>query len=280
MKGLAALAILLIITFVVIVAIGGYAWFTFSKYFHGGGTQSYKILAENQTATLSSVLQNMTQGFNTTQFEVSYSGNAMVNLDGIQLVFPLTLGVAKYYNDSMAKVVIDNIPLVGNVSTIQIKNGSSYYTCESGVNSSKRGYQCSSSIESNSVFAISGFAFNGSTPQEVGSATIHFGTPNQSSYNGMPCTNTNGYFSYANATELNSMNITSMIGQRVSSANVLFLSCVSAQYKIPLTMIVQLTAKTGNTNTTASMELYEASYSTSSSAAITALPGPLMDQTR
>lgn len=279
MNKLGPLAILLIIALVVLVALGGYLWLTFSRYFHGSGMQSYKILSTNQTGQLGPVLQNMTQGFSTTQFEVTYSGNAVANFGGLQLTFPLRLSLARYFNDSLARVDISGVPLIGNLSMVQIRNGSSYYSCTSGINSSKTEYQCSAEPASNSVFSLSGLLLNNSQGQGLGSTEVHFGTANQSSYNGMACTNINGYFGYANASELNSLNITAQAGQQFSTANVLFLACVSTQYRIPLTMVAQLIARQGSSNTTAGLQLYENSFRTTSSAGITALPGPLKART-
>jgi hypothetical protein len=279
MKSVGPLALLGIITIIIIVAVGAYVWLAFSRYVHLGSSQTHKVLSANQTGTVSQVIGNMTEGFNTSQFDVGYSGTATVSIDGIQLTLPVNVGVARYYNDSRAQMAIEDIPLIGNVSAIQIRNGSAYYSCISGANSSKKGYQCSAQGESNTVFNVFSLAANDSVAGGLGSTTMHFGAVNQSSYNGMPCTNREGYFNYTNSTGLSNLNISSEIGQGIGIGNVSFLSCVSNQDRIPLTIYVYVTAKTGNTVTSAALQLGETDFSRSSSSAITALPGPTMNQT-
>jgi hypothetical protein len=279
MKSIGPLAILAIVVVVVLVGLGAYAYLTISKYIHTGTTQTYKVFSANQTGTLSEVMSNITSGFNTTQFQVAYAGNATVNIDGLQLSLPLTLNVSQYYNVSRAYLNVRNVPLVGNITSIQIKNGSTNYECWESINNSKKGYECSTQPASNSIFAVFDLASNASTSQNLGSAKVHFGSVNQSTVNGMPCTNLNGYFSYQNASDLNSLNLSSKVGQQVTSANAVFISCVSRQYNIPLTMSMYVVAKEGNSSTSASLVLEETAYSKSSSAAIAVLPGPIVNQT-
>jgi hypothetical protein len=280
MRGIGTLAMLGIIIVVVIVALGAYAWLSLSRYIHTGSVQTYKVLSANQTTTLSQLMGNMTEGFNTSQFQVSYSGNASVNIGYLQLQLPLNISVDRYNGDSRAQMAVGDIPLIGNASVVEIKNGNSYYSCSSGLNSSHRSYQCESQPASNSIFT----AFNISnlgTISQGGSTPVHYGIVNQSSHNGMPCTNIDGRFNYTNSTELNSLNVSSKIGQQpISAANITFLSCISTQYRIPLTMYAYFTAKSGNTITVAALKLAETSYSRTSSSGITALPGPLVNSTR
>ena len=279
MKSMGALAILALAVIIIIVALGAYAWLTLSKYLHAGSPQVYRALLANHTGTLSQVLGNMTGGFNTSQFAVSYSGNATVDIGGLQITLPVSVSLARYYNDSRAELDIRDIPLIGNVSSVQVKDGSSYYSCWEGVNSSRSTYSCRAQDPSNSVFTVLDMATGGQSQGGFGPAQIHYGVVNQSSHNGMPCTNINGYFSYDNSTELDSLNISAKVGQKVSAANVTFLSCVSNQDRIPLTMGAYLTAMNGTTSFYASLQAGETSYSTSSSGAIAELPGPLANRT-
>ena len=284
--GIGPLAILLIVAVVVIIAVGAYAWITLSKYvdLSGGSQQSFKVESANQTVTLSQLMSNITAGFNTTQFSAAYAGNATIDLDGLQLTIPVSLGVARYYNDSSISAKLSKIPLIGNFSIVQIRNGSNYYSCTQSLNSSKPGYECSAVTEANSIFPLLSFdtaeGILNSTANGIGAAPVHYGIVNQSNHNGLPCTNLNGYFSYSNTTELNSLNLSSKIGQsQVSSANMSFLTCVSGQYKVPLTMAMVLVAKNGNATTTMTLHIDETAYATSSSSAIAVLPGPLVNST-
>jgi hypothetical protein len=88
-----------------------------------------------------------------------------------------------------------------------------------------------------------------------------------------------GYFSYGNSTELNSLNLSQRIGERVTEANVTFLSCVSSQDRIPLTLHAYLVASGKNMSASAALQLGETYYSRNSSAAIADLPGPLSNGT-
>ncbi len=279
MRGMGPFAILGLAVIIVIVALGAYAWLTLSKYVHTGGLQVYRPVSVNRTGTLSQVMQNMTEGFGGEQFQVSYSGNATVSVGSIELTLPLNVSIARYYNDSRAEIKVQNIPLIGNVSSVQIKDGNNYYSCWRGVNSSQKGYQCSAQPESNSVFSVLNFSPSGIAPGGLGLAQVSFGTVNQSSHGGTPCTNMDGYFSYGNSTELNSLNLSQRIGQQVTEANVTFLSCVSNQDRIPLTLHAYLVASGKNMSASAALQLMETHYSRNSSAAIAALPGPLSNGT-
>lgn len=277
------LALLAIVVVVVLVGLGAYAYVTIGKYIHTGNQQGLKVESANQTGTLAQLMANITAGFNTTQFAATYAGNATLGLDGLQLTIPVSLGVARYYNDSTISAKLNNIPLIGNFSLVQIKNGSNYYSCTQSLNKSKPGYQCSVVSEANSIFPLLSFdtavGLLNSTANGIGAAPIHYGIVNQSSHNGLPCTNLNGYFNYSNTTELNNLNLSSKIGQQVSSANMSFLTCVSGQYKVPLTMAMALVAKNGNATTTMTLQIDETSYATSSSSAIAVLPGPIVNST-
>jgi hypothetical protein len=279
MKSIGALGWLAIVTLVIVIALCAYAWFALSRYLHVGGIQIHKILSANRTGTVSQVMGNMTEGFNTSQFEVAYSGNAIVTLEGIQLGLPVNASMARYYNDSRAEIRIQNIPILGNLTIVQIKNGNSYYSCLGSINSSLRGYQCSVQPESNSIFYILGLASNDSAAGGLGSTQMHFGTVNQSSYSGMPCTNMDGYFSFTNSSRLGNLNLSSEAVQSPQAGNVSFLSCVSDQDRIPLTIYLYVLAKSGNTATSAGLQLGETSFSRTASGNITELPGPIMNQT-
>ena len=108
---------------------------------------------------------------------------------------------------------------------------------------------------------------------------VNFGVVNQSTEGGLPCTNTNGYFSYSNSTAINGMVNASIRNKIPSAANITFLTCVSTEYKIPLTLKVYLTANASSTVAAGSLQLKEVSFSRNSSSAITALPGPIVNQT-
>jgi hypothetical protein len=267
------LALLAIIVVVVIVGLGAYAYVTIGKYIHTGSQQGIKIESANQTGTLSSVISNITGGFDTPQFAVSYSGSATVGIEGIQLSLPLVLNVSQYYNDSRASVRVSGIPLIGNLSIMQIKDGNSYYSCSQGGNNASSKYECMLQNSSNTIFNLFNFSSEG-----LGNATIHFRTINQSSHNGMPCTNVGGYFNYSNTTELNNLNLSSKVGQSVSAANLTFLTCVSSN-RVPLTIDAFMTAKSGNSTTSATLQLGETAFSQTSSSAITDLPGPIVNST-
>ena len=267
------LALIAIIAVVVIIALGAYAVLTLSRYFHSGSMQGFKVLGANQTGTLSHVIRNITGGFNSNQFEVSYSGNVAVSVDGLQLSLPLKLNVSRYYNDSRAAMRLSGVPLIGNFSIVQIRNGNNYYSCSKVTRNSSAGFKCMRESESNSIFTL----FNLSSGP-VSGVPVHFGIVNQSSHNGIPCTNINGYFNYSNSSELNSLNLSSRIGQRVSAANLSFLSCVSAD-KIPLTLYVYAVATNRSSTLSAALQLGENSFSNSSSQSIAELPGPVVNST-
>jgi hypothetical protein len=279
MKGIGVLAGLVLVVVIVLVAIGAYAWLTVSKYVHpGSGGSGIKTFSANRTGTLSQVMGNMTSGFNTSQFAVSYAGNATIDIYGLQLSAPLSLSVARYYNDSRIDAVVSGIPVIGNLSIIQIKNGSRYYSCNIKVNNSKRSYDCYAEQGSNSIFSALNLSSGNS--QGLGGAVVRFSDLNQSSYNGMPCTNIGGYINYANATELNKLNTSSRIGQKVSSANVTFIGCVSNAGRIPLTFRAYVVATNSSSKFSAGLQMRETEFSRNSSAAITELPGPVLNSTR
>jgi len=279
MRSLGPLALLGIVVLVIIVAAGAYAWITLSKYIHLGGQQTHRILGANQTASVSAVMANMTQGFNTSQFSVQYAGNASVGIYGVQLMIPVEVGLARYYNDSRAVVAATGVPVLGNVSVVQIRNGSSYYSCTKGTNASRAGYQCTQEQKSGSVLNLVYAAINGSASGQFNSTQMHFGTVNQSSYNGMPCTNMDGYFNYTNSTGLANINSGSFSGKDVQSGSLSFFACISNQDRIPLTMQLYVTANAGNSVTSGSLQLNEVSFARTSSPDITALPGPVTNQT-
>lgn len=275
--GIGPLALLAVIVVLVVIAIGAYAWLTVGKYISLGSQQGFRVLAANQIGTVSQVMGNMTGGFATPQFMVSYYGNATVSIQGLKLSLPLSVNVSRYYNESRAGIKLSGIPLVGNFSIVQIKNGSRYYTC-SGANSSKVSFKCAPVEAGNSIFSLLNFS-SGAVSGSLGNMPVHFGTVNQSSRNGVPCTNIDGYFNYTNSSRLQSLNLSSEVGKHVSSANLTFLSCVSGD-RIPLSFYVVAVARSGNATTSAALKLAETSYVKTSSSAIAALPGPLVNATR
>lgn len=276
--GISPFALIMIAVVVIIIALGVYLWMSVSKFVGPANQPGFRVLGANQVGSLAQVMQNVTGGFSANKFEVSYSGNATVSIYGLKITLPLNISVARYYNDSRASVMARGVPLLGNVSFVQIKNGSRYYSCSGGLNSSRPGYRCEAEPESNTVFQ----AFNLSTGSPMygalGNVTVHYGTVNQSSYQGTQCTNMDGYLSYDNSTELNSLNISSKIGQHVNSANMTFLSCVSAD-RIPLTMYAYVIASNRSTSMSAALQLGVTSFRKSSSPAIAVLPGPLVNST-
>lgn len=276
------LAIIAIIIVVVIIAAVAFAWMTISKYIHTSSSGAVKVFAANKTGKLSQLMSNITSGFNTSQFGVSYAGNATINLNGLQITVPLNVSFARYYNDSRASIRVSSVPLIGNISVIAIKDGNIYYGCSSGGNSSRSsGYQCKVEPESNSIFT----AFNLSAvgpQQQFGNSTVRFGTVNQSSYQGMPCTNIDGYLnlSSANTAQLSSQGISSEIPSgQLSSGNLSFLTCVSNSYKIPLRLTAYMIAKQSNSTTSGGLQLRETGFERNSSSAIAQLPGPLVNST-
>ncbi|MDE1865105.1 MAG: hypothetical protein KGH94_00485 [Candidatus Micrarchaeota archaeon] len=277
-KGVGRLAIIGIIVVVALVALGTYGWLTSSKHQNqGSSTLVTEQLFTNRTVTLAGMLGNMTEGFDTNQFQVSYTGNATADLYGLRISVPVNLSVARYYNDSRVYGVVSGIPLIGNLTILDIKNGSRYYSCDLNVNNSVRSYECHQEDASNSLF--SSYNFSNGRGHGFGEVMVHLSHLNVSSYRGMPCTNVFGRLNYSNSTELSKINTTAETGQQVSSVNMTFLSCVSNSDRIPLTLNMVVAAGNSTKTITVGLQLSETSFSRSSSPSIAELPGPVVNST-
>jgi hypothetical protein len=221
-------------------------------------------------ATLNGVLSTIAQKVNSTpKINVSYTGTETITIAsgkdaGTSIKVLTTLEYQKYYNNSRITITARGVPLIGNVSVVEISLANkSLYTC--GSFSVSDGFDCQPIASNISGIAKSYLALGdlpNSTSDSRGGVVIKkLGT---SSYNGDPC-----YLVVINTTRpLN-----------ISSTNATFnaKACLSEQYYIPSNLsFSEQVATEGGSRTTVSVTLNQVSLNQQVvQSEVTDIPGPV-----
>ena len=264
--------ILAIAIFIVVVIAGG---FIISSILGNSKSSTNQILVQqaalssNQTVGVNQLKALEAGGLSAPELDVRYSGAATFTISVVRIRAPINVTFQKYYNRSRIDVEVSDLPLIsGNLSFIDVKNGSVYYSCFGSGKTSKgaENYSCSEQPQYSTLFSILNLS-NTTTSSQYGSLAIHFAQLNESSYNNMPCTNTAGYFSYSNYTAQAQAQ-----GEVPNQGNLTFETCVSDTYKLPLTLYAEVSGVKSSSISSIVLNLQESYISTNSSSGITALP--------
>ena len=67
------------------------------------------------------------------RLNISYSGQAAIDLNSkigsLNFSAPVSMEYLKYYNYSLTRLTVSNIPLVGNITTVALRTPNASYSC-------------------------------------------------------------------------------------------------------------------------------------------------------
>lgn len=277
-----ALIIAAAIIIVIIVVVVAVLMFTGLLKTIQTGSSLFGLLSANKEITMGNFVKLVSvSGLNASSFAISYAGNVLLNVNNVQVTMPFGITEEKHNNNSRLDLEIYKVPLIGgNLSVIEIKNATKYYSCSKsslsmlGNSSKNETYICTKSNESiYSIFNTS----NSSISKLLNSTIIHITSINESTHDGTPCTNLAGYFTYTGSNNVSTLSSLSSQANLNYVSNVVFNSCISDTQRIPLTANIYVYNNTGNRNLGVSVNLNEVSFSKTVPANITVLPGPIIN---
>jgi len=225
----------------IIIVIVAYLAYSFTKPTYSNPVIA--LLSTNKPVSMVAVVNAMINTVNATnKLNVSYTGTVELHIDSsltgsISTSAPIELSYEKYYNISRISFGISGVPLVGNMSAVFIKNGSTLYTCSktsfSGLLTSNSNYTCTRNLNTTiSQIQTPGISNITNTTKEL-NITVH--GVKEISNNKITCYLMRG--SGKLNIPLNNINSSPFVGVLKSGgANVTYnlTSCVSTQYGIPI----------------------------------------------
>ncbi|MGC8688264.1 MAG: hypothetical protein ACP5RQ_02595, partial [Candidatus Micrarchaeia archaeon] len=267
-----------VVAVVIMFAIIVYAVYYFFNY--GGFPSSNSnnsvtsILATHKPAkiiNLANVIINYTN--NTKQLNVSYNGSITListsTLTGsMSINIPMKIEYEKYYNLSRTMLNLNNVPLLENLSFVEISNKSEQYSCANSSSSfaltGSNGFKCQN-ITSNKTLS--------ELPININLKEVNFDiieSFNKTSYKGQPCyvINGNGIINIpANLTSKYTLAKNSTLQRLNYSIN----GCMSTQFGLPLNLSMALSTNTMKILIT----LAETNFNANTNPTIAKLPGPI-----
>ncbi|MGC9190634.1 MAG: hypothetical protein ACP5FR_01845 [Candidatus Micrarchaeia archaeon] len=213
----------------------------------------------------------------TARLNVSYSGYAQLTaksktMGNMSERMPLNISYEKFYNTSRFAINIANAPLFGNISIVEIANGSTKYSCSSmrsfPLSSNNTGYQCEKNSNQETQTVPVSSATNITQEQGI---MLH-GVKQLSSNNGQ-C-----YLVHGSGIMKNIMQAPQASQyQQQTAQNVSYniTTCILTDQGIPLNLTAQIVLGNETAPLTVGIYLDLKSISNNTSADIAVLPGPL-----
>ena len=230
----------------IIIVIVAYLAYSFTKPTYSNPVIA--LLSTNKPVSMVAVVNAMINTVNATnKLNVSYTGNVELHIvelhinsfltGSLSTSAPIEFSYKKYYNISRISFGISGVPLVGNMSAVFIKNGSTLYTCSktsfSGLLTSNSNYTCTKNLNTTiSQIQTPGISNITNTTKEL-NITVH--GVKEISNNKITCYLMRG--SGKLNIPLSNTNSSPFVGVLKSGgANVTYnlTSCVSTQYGIPI----------------------------------------------
>ena len=225
----------------IIIVIVAYLAYSFTKPTYSNPVIA--LLSTNKPVSMVAVVNAMINTVNATnKLNVSYTGNVELHINSfltgsLSTSAPIEFSYKKYYNISRISFGISGVPLVGNMSAVFIKNGSTLYTCSktsfSGLLTSNSNYTCTKNLNTTiSQIQTPGISNITNTTKEL-NITVH--GVKEISNNKITCYLMRG--SGKLNIPLSNTNSSPFVGVLKSGgANVTYnlTSCVSTQYGIPI----------------------------------------------
>jgi hypothetical protein len=273
-KGAPMMAIGIVIVLIIAIAA---AVLVFSGASKGSANSLYSQLSSRNVISVSelSTITGNLSGASKTQYEVGYSGTAVANVEGVQISIPLKVYAAKNGDQTRFELSVNNAPLIGNLSEVDISNGTLHYSCVKSSSSllgsgsgSAPSYQCTNETGQISATSDPLLTMNFSDPA-FNTSVIQIISVKESSYNGSSCTDLIGHIS-----SNQSGGIASTLGE---VGNVTLNTCISNKDGIPLTIWASTSASGESSpgSLQGSLNLTATSYGTVAPSNITSLPGPI-----
>lgn len=253
---------------VILILIGVYL-------FYPGGNSNSLLSQLSNNKTAAGVIMIASQKLVTSnQFNVSYEGNANLELSNLALKIPILLSYQKYYNNSRFYIDATGIPLLGNITStfVNLANGTSY-AC-----SRQTTYSLPSNNGSSSQSKIS------CIPSQSGNSLADMVSEYSSKFNSNSISNNTtvkilGQRQYKNQ-DCVLVELSGSDNKNNTVANYNATMCLSNQYNVPLNLTLSATESStsppSNGNTSLLLSLNEVSIGNPvSQASVTALPGPI-----
>ncbi|MGC8649242.1 MAG: hypothetical protein ACP5UN_03445, partial [Candidatus Micrarchaeia archaeon] len=220
--------------------------------------------------TLTSILANFVN--KTKQLNISYNGTLTLSsvsqiTGNIKTSIPMKIEYEKYYNLSRTTLNFNDVPMLENMSLVEISNKSKQYLCIKSSSSftGNSGFQCQSAASNQTLSAS---LINMILKKTNLNITVN--GVNEASYQGLSC-----YIIKGNGVIKIPYNLTSefSISQSITQQklNYSINGCVSTQFGLPLNLSVALS--TNATKILITLEVTNLNYNTNPT--IAKLPGPI-----
>ncbi|MGC8652083.1 MAG: hypothetical protein ACP5UH_02425 [Candidatus Micrarchaeia archaeon] len=277
---------------VIIIALMAYAAYYLISPQHASSVSSSSnrviaMLATHKPVSAFAVANAMSGLMNASQkLNVSYTGSVGIStrsalLGNFSESMPLSMSYQKYYNISRVTVSLSGVPVLGNISVVEILNKTVRYTCTKmpalGIlsNSSSTGFQCEKNASSSSPSAINLSVSNLTALSDKLNITV-VGVK-ELSYNKQQCYLMEGHgkvnIPQSISSSASPIALTPVSGSAAFTYNIT--SCVSLQYGLPLNFSLEMAGGNTTSPVKVSLAFNEVSIGTNTNAQISALPGPI-----
>ena len=272
---------------IIILAIIAYAVYYFFNSISAPSSPVIEMLSMHKPINFANLTNTMfTYANSMNKLNVSYNSSFTIVsssafLGNETMTIPMNIKYKKYYNTSRIEIYLKSIPMMGDVSIVEITNKSLHYSCLNNslsIFSGYTGFVCQNSSTLNKISPSLMPVINENLMKTNFNIIVE-GT-NVTSYKGQSCylMKGNGVIKIPANFTFNNTSLSSS-----SYTNLLYniSSCISSQYGLPLnlTMTIMNTNKTYNTLNKILLKFEEINLNTNTNSNITILPGPIQNTT-
>jgi hypothetical protein len=270
-----------IVVLAAIVIYAAYVIITTSSYTNSSQNPVIAMLSTHRQLNVLEVANTMISSINNTkQFNISYSGSAILTMHSAMLgnttfYMPLNISYKKYNSTSRMAINANNIPIIGSINMISVSKNNINYIC---TKSNSSGLLSGGSNPSN---FICNYASNATSSMNITSEIKEFNMNvagvGELTYNNQQC-----YLMQGNGTiempinSASTSSTSSLFPSSMSDINYNIASCISMQYGIPLNLTAVL--QIGNSTSkplNVKILLNEVNMNTNTNPEIAVLPGPV-----
>ncbi|MCL4373959.1 MAG: hypothetical protein M1360_04825 [Candidatus Marsarchaeota archaeon] len=259
---------------------------------HGASSSSSNpviaMLAAHKPVNFLSAANTMFNYVNKTkQLNVSYNGSASLVMSSaltgsVTLSMPVQIVYEKYYNISRISASLKGVPLVGNLSFVEIANRSVRYSCTNTSSLSllagASGFKCTKSTQNASVASISTASITSiNTTYIEKELNITIEGVKEASYNKQSCYLMEGAGKVSLPSNFTSAYSLVPLSSGPDNFTYNISSCVSLQYGLPLNISISIASTNKTSPTKIAISLNEVSLNTNTNPSIATLPGPIVN---
>ncbi|MFP3278003.1 MAG: hypothetical protein RXO43_00345 [Candidatus Micrarchaeota archaeon] len=267
----------------IIIVIVAYLAYSFTKPAYSNPVIA--LLSTGKPVSMVAVVNAMINTVNATnKLNVSYTGTVELHINSfltgsLSTSAPIEFSYEKYYNISRISFGISDVPLVGNMSSVIIKNGSTLYTCSktsfSGLLMGTSNYTCTKNLNTTiSQIQTPGISNITNTTKEL-NITVH--GVKEISNNKITCYLMQG--SGKLNIPLNNTNSNAFVGViKSKGANFTYnlTSCVSTQYGIPINVSGSIAEINSSIQFKILLSMNATYINNNTNPEIASLPGPIL----